>query len=148
MSREYSVWELLRNWKRGQELSERKRVDILTVKDIKNINKDISKLRSKIARLEGEATNTSPNISGMPVANSTSDKVGDAVTQIVDTQKQIQNLEILRNSALNRLSRDVMEENCIFMRFSLNYSWTRIAMECGGNNTADSVRKMCDRYKW
>lgn len=120
----------------------------MTVKDIKNIDKNISNFRSKIARIEGEAMNTSPNTSGMPSANSVSDKVGGSVAQIVDIQKEIQNLEILRNSALNRLSRDVFEENCIFMRFSLKYSWTRIAMECGGNNTADGVRKMCERYKW
>ena len=120
----------------------------MTVKDIKNIDKDISKLRSKIARIEGEAMNTSPNISGMPIANSVSDKVGGSVAQIVDIQREIQNLEILRNSALNMLSRDVFEENCIFMRFSLKYSWTKIAMECGGNNTADGIRMMCERYKW
>ena len=120
----------------------------MTAKDIKNINKEISKLRSKIARIEGESVNTSPNLSGMPIANIVSDKVGSSVAQIVDIQRKIQNLEILRNSALNRLSRDIFEENCIFMKFSLNYSWTKIAMECGGNNTADGVRKICERYKW
>lgn len=124
------------------------RADLVTVKDIKAINRDISKLRSKIARIEGEATNISSNISGMPRANSVSDKIGNSVALIVDIQREIQNLEILRNSALNRLSRDVFEENCIFMRFSLNYSWTKIALKCGGNNTADGIRMMCERYKW
>lgn len=120
----------------------------MTVKEIKAINKKISNLRAKIARLEGEATNTSSNITGMPLTKGATDKIGKTVAQIVDTQKEIQNLEILRNSALNRLSRDIFEENCIFMRLSLKYSWTKIAMECGGNNTADGIRMMCERYKW
>lgn len=120
----------------------------MTVKDIRSINKELSKLRAKKARLEGEITGGSPNLTGMPGGTSEHDKVGKAVAQIVDTQREIQELENLLNSVLNKLSRDKWEENCIFMRFSLGYSWTKIAMICGGKNTSDGVRKMCDRYEW
>lgn len=120
----------------------------MTAKEIKRMNKEISRLRSKIVRLKNDAMNTSPNVTGVPGSNQVSDKVGNAVTQVADIQREIQNLEILRNSALNKLSRDILEENCLFMRLNLHYSWTKIAVECGGGNTADSVRKMCERYKW
>ena len=101
-----------------------------------------------MARIESEAHNISPNISGMPGSNQTSDKVGNAVAQVADIQREIQNLEILRNSALNRLSRDIFEENCLFMRLSLHYSWAKIAVKIGGGNTVDSIKKMCYRYHW
>ncbi len=120
----------------------------MTAKEIKRMNKEIARLRSKIARFKSEAVRTTPNVTGMPGSNQVSDKVGTAVTQIADMQREIQNLEILRNSELNRLSRDILEENCLFMRLSLHYSWTKIALEVGGNNTADSIRMMCGRYEW
>lgn len=124
------------------------RFDRLTAKKIKQINKEISRLRSKAIRLENEAFKITSALSDTPGAGGTSDKVGNAVSQITDIQREIQNLEILRNSALNRLSRDIFEENCLFMRLSLHYSWNKIAMQVGGNNTADGIRMMCERYSW
>ena len=120
----------------------------LTIKKIKEINKEISRLKTKTIRLESEATKVTQTLSDMPSAGNVSDKVGNIVTQIADIQREIQNLEILRNSELNRLSKDIFEENCLFMRLSLHYSWTKIALQAGGNNTADSIRVMCDRYTW
>lgn len=120
----------------------------MNVKEIKLINKEIARLKAKVVRLENEATDTSVKMSDISFSGTTSDKVGNAVTQIADIQREIQNLEILRNSALNRLSRDVFEENCLFMRLSLHYSWTKIATQVGGNNTVDSIKKMCYRYHW
>lgn len=120
----------------------------LTIKEIKKINKEISRLKTKAIRLESEATKVTQTLSDMPGAGNASDKVGNIATQVADIQREIQNLEILRNSALNRLSKDIFEENCLFMRLSLRYSWTKIALQVGGNNTADGIRKVCERYSW
>ena len=120
----------------------------MTAKKIKYINKEISRLKAKVIRLESEAVNTTSRLSDTPGVCGASDKIGNAVTEITDIQREIQNLEILRNSALNRLSRDIFEENCLFMRLSLHYSWAKIAMQVGGNNTADGIRKICERYSW
>ncbi len=120
----------------------------MTLKEIKNINKEIARLRAKIIRLRNEAENTSQIITGMPHSNKTSDKVGNIVAQMSDVQREIQNLEILRNSELNRLSREIFEENCLFMRLALHYSWTKIALEIGGGNTGDGIRMRCERYNW
>lgn len=120
----------------------------MTAKEIKNINKEISRLKAKVIRLESEAVNITAKMSDTPVVGSANDKIGNAVAEITDIQREIQNLEILRNSALNRLSRDIFEENCLFMRLSLHYSWTKIAVQVGGNNTVDSIKKMCYRYHW
>lgn len=120
----------------------------MTIKKIKEINKEISRLKTKAIRLESEATKVTQTLSDMPGTGNVSDKVGKIVTQIADIQREIQNLEILRNSELNRLSRDIFEENCLFMRLSLHYSWVKIAMQIGGNNTADNIRMKCRNYEW
>ncbi|MDO4831002.1 MAG: hypothetical protein Q4A46_05960 [Clostridia bacterium] len=120
----------------------------MTAKEIKNINREISRLRAKMARIQAEADNTSPKLSDLPSAGQTSDKVGKAVVQIADIQRDIQNLETLRNTALNRLSRDDFIENCLFMHLSLHYSWAKIAVCTGGINTPDNIRKMCNRHHW
>lgn len=120
----------------------------MTAKEIKDINREITRLKAKIARIAAEADNTSPKLSDLPSAVQTSDKVGNAVVQIADIQREIQNLEIRRNAALNSLSRDDFVENCLFMHLSLRYSWTKIAVDTGGINTPDNIRKMCNRHHW
>lgn len=120
----------------------------MTAKEIKNINREIARLKAKIVRIQAEADNISPKLSDLPSASQTSDKVGNAVVQITNIQRDIQNLEIRRNSALNSLSRDDFVENCLFMHLSLHYSWAKIAVDTGGINTPDNIRKMCNRYHW
>ena len=120
----------------------------MTAKEIKEINREISRLRAKIVRISAESDNTSPKLSDLPSAGQTSDKVGNAVVQIADIQREIQNLEIRRNAALNSLSRDDFVENCLFMHLSLRYSWAKILTKVGGNNTIDSIKKMCYRHHW
>lgn len=120
----------------------------MTAKEIKDINREITRLKAKIARIAAEADNTSPKLSDLPSAGQTSDKVGNAVVQIADIQREIQNLEIRRNAALNSLSRDDFVENCLFMHLSLRYSWAKIAVDIGGINTPDNIRKMCNRHHW
>lgn len=121
----------------------------MTAKEIKEINREISRLRAKIVRISAEADNTAGTLGERIVpSGQTSDKVGNAVVQIADIQREIQNLEICRNSALNSLSRDIFVENCLFMHLSLRYSWAKIAVDTGGINTPDNIRKMCNRYHW
>ena len=121
----------------------------MTAKEIKEINREISRLRAKIVRISAEADNTAGKLGERIVpSGQTSDKVGNAVVQIADIQREIQNLEIRRNSALNSLSRDDFVENCLFMHLSLRYSWAKIAVDTGGINTPDNIRKMCNRHHW
>ena len=121
----------------------------MTAKEIKDINREITRLKAKIARIAAEADNTAGTLGERIVpSGQTSDKVGNAVVQIADIQREIQNLEISRNSALNSLSRDDFVENCLFMHLSLRYSWAKIAVDTGGINTPDNIRKMCNRHHW
>ena len=53
----------------------------MTAKEIKDINREITRLKAKIARIAAEADNTSPKLSDLPSASQTSDKVGNAVVR-------------------------------------------------------------------
>ena len=102
-----------------------------------------------LARIQAEADNTAVTLGERIVpSGQTSDRVGNAVVQIADIKRDIQNLEIRRNSALNSLSRDDFVENCLFMHLGLKYSWAKIAVDTGGINTPDNIRKMCNRHHW
>lgn len=87
----------------------------MTAKEIKEINREISRLRAKIVRISASADNTAGKLGERIVpSGQTSDKVGNAVVQIADIQREIQNLEIRRNAALNSLSRDdFVETACL-----------------------------------
>ena len=53
-----------------------------------------------------------------------------------------------RATEINRLPINTLEGSCLYLRLCKNLSWQQIAMRIGGNNTKDSVRKMCSRFKW
>lgn len=120
----------------------------MTARELRNIDREINKLKSKIARLEGEATKITLELNDMPSGGGISDTVGNITTQIVHIQREIQRLEIIKKEEINRLSNDIFQENCLFMYYGLRYSWTKIATKIGGNNTADGIRMMCERYEW
>jgi hypothetical protein len=118
----------------------------ITIREIKYINKEIQNLKAKLIRLESEAYNVTPRLTDSPPSGGTSDKVGNVVSQITDIKIDIQALVLKRDMALNMLSRDKFEENCIYMRLKLRYSWAKIAAVVGSG--VDSVKKMCYRYSW
>lgn len=121
-------------------------VFIITISEIKLINKEIQRLNAKLVRLESEAYSVTPKFSDSPPNGGASDKVGSVVSQITDIKIDIQALVLKRDMALNMLSREKFEENCIYMRMRLHYSWAKIATSVG--STSDSIRMMCERYSW
>lgn len=119
---------------------------LITIKEIKYINKEIQRLRSKLARLESEVYNVTPKLNDAPFGGGSGDKIGAAVSQIADIKLDIQVLELKRDTALNMLNRDKFEENCLYMRLKCGYSWAKIATITG--STIDSVKKICYKYHW
>ena len=123
-------------------------VIILTAYELRKINNEIKHLKAKLIVLESKVTKTNAELSLAPASGGVSDKVGDLTTQIVHIKRQISELVILKETEIKRLNNDIFQENCLFMHFALNYSWTKIAMQVGGNNTGDGIRMSCERYRW
>ena len=81
-----------------------------------------------------------------------SDKIGNYAAQIADLKALLeQNLEKSLNE-LNRLDRYIqsVEEPLVrqimMYRFIRGYSWGKIALQIGGNNSIDGLKKRLYRY--
>ena len=121
----------------------------MTVREMKQMNSEIKKLLKKRERLRLTSENISPNISGMPPSGSSPDKIGIAVAEIDDVDCQLSQLRALRDYYLGKLSMDNDTELCIWLHLARGYSWRKIAnLTDGRPDTADSIRKRCNRYVW
>lgn len=96
-------------------------------KDILQIEKEIQKLKSEIALHQVECVEFNCD----------------------DIKKQIISLEENKAKAVESIPRlSSLEGNCLILHIVYKYSWNKIAMIIGGNNSGECVRKMCYRYNW
>ena len=127
----------------------------LTKKELSQLyylNREIEELQRRIEELECAATSTTSPITGMPSVHSVRDKLGDYAAEIADL-KGILDLNMKKCFyELNRLNRYIqgLEDSEIRMILSLRYinglSWEQVAACISAYATADSVRKLHDRF--
>lgn len=115
------------------------------------INREIKKEKERLAELEAAATNTAAKISGLPHVSGISDKTAIAA-QIADCKAIIEakiNLSVVEYNKLNRYIASIDDSyirQILRQRYILGYSWTKVAYQIGGGNTADSVRMAHNRF--
>lgn len=115
------------------------------------LNREIQRNKDKLARLRGRATSTTSSISGMPHAAGISDKTALAaeiayLDGIIDAQIRQTFYEYNRLIAYINSIGDSATRQVIELRFVNGLTWQQVAYSIGGDNTADSVRKICDRH--
>lgn len=121
----------------------------MTIREIKVINRRIDNLCSKVVRLRSEVVNVTPALTGMPGGNGDSDAIGRNVAAITDAENLIKELIEYRSRELEKLSKDVFEENCIYLFLVERRSWRYIATKITGRpDTAESIKKRCYRHSW
>lgn len=123
----------------------------MTIREIKELNRLISTLSHKKERIKAEMLKTSPVLSGLPGTSNGShqDKIGKCVAEISDLETRIAQLKARRESELSRLSKDIDEENCIYLFLVENYTWLKIAQITDGRlDTVNSIKKRCYRHEW
>ena len=119
---------------------------------LSNLRKEIKLLEYRLKRLEDMSTNITPQITGMPHASQVSDKVGNYATEIAllkdlikknkdEVWKECLRLENYISGIDDSLIRQILS-----YRYVNGLSWAAVAHCIGGNNTADSVRKLLDRF--
>ena len=115
------------------------------------LNREIEHLKTRIAEIEGLATSTTKQITGMPHVVGVSDNIGKYVAELADLKELLQlNLKkcFYEFNRLNRFIQSI-EDSQLRMILSLRYinglSWLQIALSIGGSNTADSIRMQHDR---
>ena len=85
----------------------------------------------------------------MPGNQNVSDRIGRCVSEIADIERTMNDLISQRDHEFRRLSKEIFEENCIYLFLVRRYSWRKIAQRMTGRvDAADSIRKKCYRYKW
>lgn len=127
----------------------------MTIKELSQLNnlkKEIRLLEHRLKKLEDMSTNITAQITGMPHTSQVNDKVGNYVTEITLLKdlikknkdkiwKEYLRLENYISSIDDSLIRQIMS-----YRYVNGLSWAAVARCIGGRNTADSVRKLHDRY--
>lgn len=116
------------------------------------LNREIEQQKIKLAELETASTNISPQITGMPHAPGTSDKISKYAAEMADLRALIE-LNIQKCwFEFNRLNRyiagidDSLTRQIMSLRYVNGMSWQQVANRVGGDNTADSVRMIHNRY--
>lgn len=116
------------------------------------LNKDIERERKQLQELELIGCSITSKITGLPHMAGVSDKVGDIASEIADLKIILE--AHLRQSVreYTRLCKyisgitDPIMRSIIYYRHVKSMSWVEIAMQIGGGNTPDGVRKAHDRY--
>ena len=121
----------------------------MNLREMKKLNSRISHLLRRLECLNSDVFNVTPSLSEMPGSHNDTDKLGAVISEIANVEDQIEALTARRDAALSRLSRDVDEENCIYLFLVRRYTWRRIAQITGGRmDTVESIKKRCYRYEW
>lgn len=127
----------------------------MTLQELNNLRKyplEIKQLQERIFQLQRQTESATQMLSDMPSTKGNGDRIADIIASYVDEQNKLQRLIAKRQrEELNAMSyiSDICDSQlrAIFlMRFLKGYSWTKIANEIGGGNTADSVRMQVTRY--
>lgn len=127
----------------------------MTLKELSQLyylNREIEMDKRRLLELEAQAVSCTPNLTGMPHATGVSDKVGRYAAEIADLRDIIEAKHQQCLYERSRLERyisgieDSLLRQAFTYRFVNGLPWPQVAACIGGNNTADSVRKMCHRY--
>lgn len=122
------------------------------LKQVYYINREIKMWQQKLEELNNKSYVGTPKLTGTPNGTITQNKVeADAIEKaemsaiiaglLVKLQRQQREIMDYINGIDDSLIRQIM-----VCRYVHLMSWTQVAMEIGGGNTSDSVRKVHDRF--
>ena len=117
--------------------------------DLKSKQKQIELQRINIRQLREKAVNITQTITDMPhgLGNTDKDKLGIAISQIDEQENKLKLLELEFEESLCSIPNTYIRR-LITCKLKYRWSWTKIAVTLGGNNTGNAIRMMCTRYKW
>lgn len=116
------------------------------------LNREIELDEKRLRELEAESTSITCNMSGMPSGGGASSKVEKIVAEIVDLKAIIAAKQIQCIHERQRLERYIADvpDSLVRMVLTLRYisglPWSQVAFSIGGNNTEESVKKICYRH--
>ena len=105
-----------------------------------------------LGSLRAAAESVTPKLSDMPKNPNVQDKLARFAVQIVDLEGQIKSLKMdvaAEHTAAMKYIESIQDgfiKTVFSLRFIECMAWADIAEAVGGNNTEDSVKKVCYRY--
>lgn len=120
------------------------------LKQIYYLNKEIKMWQRELEDLQYKSLIKGQEITGMPFVTGTSDKVGDLVTRICDTEAVIRGLlariQIERRKIIEYIESidDSFLRQIIFLRNVSCMNWNQVANETGSSET--SVKQIYSRH--
>ena len=128
----------------------------LDLDQLKVFPRRIKDAKQKVQFLRDQIGLHSMNFSGMPKGSGPRDKIGELMPEIIDAEKELQQLEGTYTETFDRVADwindldDIKASLILSLRYLENWDWERIADECasaeGEPITGDSVRKYAVRY--
>lgn len=115
--------------------------------DLKRLKAKIENQKLKVAKIKEKSTGITQTLSGMPGSGGIQDSVLDTVSELDCAERMLEQLIEQLKNAIDSIPDEYIRV-MIDTKINHNFSWNKIAMIKGGNNTGDGVRKMCTRYKW
>lgn len=117
------------------------------------LTKEIEDDERKLRELKKKAESLpSPSLTGMPRGKADGTRTERDRERIEKEEARIRKKKAEREAEREKILRYIesipdCQLRLIFKkRFVELKSWSAVALACGGNNTADSARKMCERF--
>ncbi len=121
------------------------------LKQIYFLDRELRMWKRELERLKSQSLIKSPlpnAVHGSGIA----DKVGELALRLIEAERRVfeKHFEIQKkcDEAMKFIQTipDTLTRQAIYYRFVRLYSWQRVAIEVGGNNTKESVRKLVNRF--
>lgn len=119
----------------------------MTYYELKTIKRRVDTQKLKVAALRDKAVSVSQAADGLPHNRQVSDRTGVSVGQIITEEERLNALYSRLTDGIKSVP-DAYIQTLIHCKLIKGWSWTKIAMELGGNNTGNTVRMQCVRYRW
>lgn len=106
----------------------------------------------ELKRIEEKSLIKSPQMTGMPFGRGISDPTGDLATELAETKAIVEGklleLQLQRKKMMQYITTisDSFMRQILFYRHVSCMNWNQVAMNIGGGNTADGVRKAHKRF--
>lgn len=128
----------------------------MTLKELSqlyDLKREIAQDERRLQVLEDDATSiSSPIITDMPRSHSRINKIEVGTENVEKIRSVIESKKIRCINERLRLEKyiseidDSLTRRIFTLRFVEGHSWRKVAIKMGGNNTEESVKKICYRY--
>ena len=122
------------------------------LRQIYYLNREVKMWQDELDRMQRQSIVMSPRLTGTPRGSGLHDPVAGTAVAAADIEAIIRGklaeIQIQRKQIVEYIDtiEDSLVRQIMFYRYMSCMSWTQVAMEIGGSNTPDGVRKIHDRF--